>query len=69
LREFAPQTELMPLVPKAKPRSGTSTPMSTEQTRQQAWNENPFIPELLYEAMKQNKRFDSMQVYSSSLII
>ncbi|KAG8733076.1 hypothetical protein FRC11_008841 [Ceratobasidium sp. 423] len=62
LREFSPQTEPPPpAAPKAKSRSGTSTPMAPEQTRQQAWNENPFIPELLYEAMKQNKRFDSMQ--------
>ncbi|CAE6465962.1 unnamed protein product [Rhizoctonia solani] len=62
LREFAPQTESPPpAAPKAKSRSGTSTPMAPEQTRQQAWNENPFIPELLYAAMKQNKRFDSMQ--------
>ncbi|KAF8753336.1 Ubiquitin carboxyl-terminal hydrolase [Rhizoctonia solani] len=36
-------------------------PHAPEQTRQQAWNENPFFPELLYAAMKQNKRFDSMQ--------
>ncbi|CAE6536254.1 unnamed protein product [Rhizoctonia solani] len=62
LREFPPQTEPPPpAAPKAKSRSGTSTPMAPEQTRQQVWNENPFIPELLYEAMKQNKRFDSMQ--------
>ncbi|CAE6530555.1 unnamed protein product [Rhizoctonia solani] len=62
LREFPPQTESPPpAAPKGKSRSGTSTPMAPEQTRQQAWNENPFIPELLYEAMKQNKRFDSMQ--------
>ncbi|CUA68446.1 ubiquitin carboxyl-terminal hydrolase 10 [Rhizoctonia solani] len=62
LREFPPQTESPPpAAPKSKSRSGTSTPMPPEQTRQQIWNENPFIPELLYAAMKQNKRFDSMQ--------
>ncbi|KAJ1307722.1 hypothetical protein OPQ81_001811 [Rhizoctonia solani] len=62
LREFPPQSESPPpATPRAKPRSGTSTPMAPEQTREQVWNENPFIPELLYEAMKQNKRFDSMQ--------
>ncbi|CAE6472937.1 unnamed protein product [Rhizoctonia solani] len=64
LREFTPETESPPpaaAAPKAKSRSGTSTPMPPEQTRQQAWNENPFFPELLYAAMKQNKRFDSMQ--------
>ncbi|KAG9099087.1 hypothetical protein FS749_002158 [Ceratobasidium sp. UAMH 11750] len=48
-------------VPRSKARSGTSTPMPPEQTRQQAWNESPFVPEHLYEAMRQNKRFDSMQ--------
>ncbi|KDQ16244.1 hypothetical protein BOTBODRAFT_107096, partial [Botryobasidium botryosum FD-172 SS1] len=29
--------------------------------RVQAWNEDPFVPEFLYDAMKENKRFDSMQ--------
>ncbi|KAF8674192.1 peptidase C19 family [Rhizoctonia solani] len=62
LREFTPEPESPPpAAPKAKSRSGASTPMPPEQTRQQAWNENPFFPELLYAAMKQNKRFDSMQ--------
>ncbi|CEL55590.1 ubiquitin carboxyl-terminal hydrolase 10 [Rhizoctonia solani AG-1 IB] len=65
LREFPPETEsaasAVATAPKDKSRSGTSTPMPPEQTRQQAWNENPFFPELLYAAMKQNKRFDSMQ--------
>lgn len=61
LREFPAQTESTPLPPKSKSRSGTPTPMAPEQTRQQAWNENPFFPEHLYGAMKQNKRFDSMQ--------
>ncbi|QRV74931.1 ubiquitin carboxyl-terminal hydrolase [Ceratobasidium sp. AG-Ba] len=63
LREFAPERDppSPAPAPRSKARSGTSTPMPPEQTRQQAWNENPFIPEHLYEAMRQNKRFDSMQ--------
>ncbi|KAG9124066.1 hypothetical protein FRC07_012977, partial [Ceratobasidium sp. 392] len=63
LREFGPERDppSPAPAPKSKARSGTSTPMPPEQTRQQAWNENPFVPEHLYDAMRQNKRFDSMQ--------
>ncbi|KAG8720123.1 hypothetical protein FRC08_001148 [Ceratobasidium sp. 394] len=66
LREFTPERDQpSPApVPRSKARSGTSTPMPPEQTRQQAWNESPFVPEHLYEAMRQNKRFDSMQLRS-----
>ncbi|KAG8764572.1 hypothetical protein FRC12_008018 [Ceratobasidium sp. 428] len=63
LREFPPERDppSPAPAPKSKARSGTSTPMPPEQTRQQVWNEHPFVPEHLYEAMRQNKRFDSMQ--------
>ncbi|KAF8604640.1 UCH-domain-containing protein [Ceratobasidium sp. AG-I] len=61
LREFPSQRDSPSLTSKPKPQSGSSTPMPPERARQQSWNEDPFIPELLYEALRQNKRFDSMQ--------
>lgn len=42
--------------------SGRSTPLTPEQLRQLSWQQDSFVPEFLYEAMSENKRFDSMRV-------
>lgn len=51
-----------PLPGEALKRKGQGKAPTVEQLRKESFNEDPFIPEFLYEAMKGNKRFDSMQV-------
>lgn len=67
LRDF-PLESAVPALPEktASSSSGRSTPMTPEQLRQQSWNQDSFIPQFLYDAMSENKRFDSMRVSSSS---
>ena len=36
--------------------------MTAEQLKQLSWQQDPFIPQFLYDAMSENKRFDSMKV-------
>ena len=58
LRDFPLESTMLPL---EKPPSGTTTPLSNEQLRQLSWQES-FVPQFLYDAMSENKRFDSMRV-------
>lgn len=44
--------------------SGTSTPRS-ENGKAREQRKDAFVPENVYDAMKENKRFDSMRVRSS----
>jgi hypothetical protein len=46
--------------PSKKPTSGTATPQHPERI----WEQEAFIPEFLYDSMKENKRFDLMRVSS-----
>lgn len=48
----------------AKRKMKSNKTFTVEEMRRESFNQDPFIPEFLYEAMKENKRFDSMQVYS-----
>ncbi|KAG8912936.1 hypothetical protein FRC01_004822 [Tulasnella sp. 417] len=45
---------------KSKAKDG-GKPKTVEQLRRDSFNQDPFIPEFLYAAMKENKRFDNMQ--------
>ena len=36
--------------------------VTVEELRKASFNQEAFVPEFLYDAMKENKRFDSMQV-------
>ncbi|KAG8931531.1 hypothetical protein FRC02_002575 [Tulasnella sp. 418] len=40
--------------------TGTSTPLTVEQLRRQSFLQDPFIPDHLYETMRENKRFESI---------
>lgn len=41
---------------------GKGKGFTIEQLRRESFNQDPFVPEFLYAAMKENKRFESMQV-------
>lgn len=45
----------------AKKGRDSGKPKTVEQLRRESFNQDPFIPEFLYAAMKENKRFDNMQ--------
>ena len=60
LREFVSS----PGQPVVIPQSGTSTRQSKSDPRKEA-----FIPENVYDAMKENKRFDSMRVSCAMLLL
>ena len=42
--------------------STPGTPLTVEQLRRRSFLQDPFIPEFLYDALRENKRFDSMTV-------
>ena len=67
LREF-PAANTLPL-PEQPSSSGRSTPLTPEQLRQLSWQQDPFIPQHMYNAMSENKRFDSMRVSGKSATI
>ncbi|KAG9016020.1 hypothetical protein FRB90_003812 [Tulasnella sp. 427] len=45
----------------AKSKAKDGKPRTVEQLRRESFNQDAFIPEFLYAAMKENKRFDNMQ--------
>ncbi|KAF8337564.1 uncharacterized protein EI90DRAFT_2665317 [Cantharellus anzutake] len=57
--EFQLESDYPPL--QRPPSSGKSTPMIAEQLRQLSWQQDSFIPQALYSALSENKRFDSMK--------
>ena len=61
LREFAPGPQSTPAAPlPTPPASGSSTPRDNARSRDP--RKEAFVPENVYDAMKENKRFDSMRV-------
>ncbi|KAF8321168.1 cysteine proteinase [Clavulina sp. PMI_390] len=59
LREFPLESSVSP--PERPPTSGKSTPLTTDQLRQMSWQQDSFIPQGLYDAMMENKRFEHMR--------
>lgn len=66
LREFQLELDVEP--PHKSASSGKSTPLHPDQLRQLSWQQDSFIPQFLYDAMSENKRFDSMRVETCFVI-
>lgn len=62
LREFQLEADVPPMEQPPSSLIGSDKPLTEEQLRVLSWQQDSFVPEFLYSAMSENKRFDSMRV-------